>query len=111
MRELATKAMLDGASGLSTGLFCVLGIFSPHEVIEIARVAAQFGGMHISHMRSESDETCVTALDKSTFDELHRYAEGFAAVLVNGVPVLTEARMTGDLPGRVLRRKAFRINQ
>ncbi len=56
MRELTRQAMLGGAFGLSTGLFYVPGNFSPpDEVIEIAKVAGQFGGMHISHMRNESD--------------------------------------------------------
>jgi N-acyl-D-amino-acid deacylase len=56
MRALTKQAMLDGAFGLSTGLFYVPGNFSPPgEVIEVAKIAAQFGGMHISHMRSESD--------------------------------------------------------
>jgi dihydroorotase/N-acyl-D-amino-acid deacylase len=47
--------MLDGALGLSTGLFYVPGNFTPtEEVVEIAKVVAGFGGMHISHMRDEA---------------------------------------------------------
>ena len=47
--------MKDGAFGLSTGLFYVPGTFTPtDEVIELAKVAGRFGGIHISHMRDET---------------------------------------------------------
>jgi dihydroorotase/N-acyl-D-amino-acid deacylase len=55
MRGLARAAMLDGAFGLSTGLFYVPGNYAPtEEVIEIAKIVGQLGGMHISHMRDEA---------------------------------------------------------
>jgi dihydroorotase/N-acyl-D-amino-acid deacylase len=55
MKDIARQAMRDGALGLSTGLFYVPGNFTPtEEVIEIAKVVASFGGMHISHMRDEA---------------------------------------------------------
>lgn len=55
MRALMRQAMLDGAFGMSTGLFYVPGNFTPpDEVIEVAKVAGQMGGMHISHMRNEA---------------------------------------------------------
>lgn len=55
MKEIARQAMQDGALGLSTGLFYVPGNFTPtEEVVEIAKVVAGFGGMHISHMRDEA---------------------------------------------------------
>jgi N-acyl-D-amino-acid deacylase len=57
MRDLMKAAMLDGAFGMSTGLFYVPGNFTPpDEVIEVAKVAAKYGGMHISHMRDEAAE-------------------------------------------------------
>jgi dihydroorotase/N-acyl-D-amino-acid deacylase len=55
MKELVREAMLDGAFGLSTGLFYVPGNYAAtEEVIGLARVAAQLGGLHISHMRDET---------------------------------------------------------
>jgi dihydroorotase/N-acyl-D-amino-acid deacylase len=55
MRRLVRQGMEQGALGLSTGLFYIPGAFAPtEEVVELARVAAQYGGMHISHMRDES---------------------------------------------------------
>ncbi|HYO82446.1 MAG TPA: D-aminoacylase [Bryobacteraceae bacterium] len=55
MKALAREAMVDGAFGLSTGLFYVPGNYAPtEEVIQLARVVAPFGGMHISHIRDEA---------------------------------------------------------
>jgi len=46
MKDLLREAMLQGAFGLSTGLFYVPGNYTPtEEVIELARVAARLGGM------------------------------------------------------------------
>lgn len=42
--------------------------------------------------------------DLSTYDDPHHFSAGVAHVLVNGVPVLQNATMTGKLPGRILRR-------
>jgi dihydroorotase/N-acyl-D-amino-acid deacylase len=55
MRGLVRQGMLDGAFGLSSGLFYVPGTFTPTaEVIELAKVAGQMGGIYISHMRDEA---------------------------------------------------------
>jgi N-acyl-D-amino-acid deacylase len=55
MRALVRQGMEDGAFGLSSGLFYVPGIFTPTaEVIELAKVAGQMGGIYISHMRNEA---------------------------------------------------------
>jgi dihydroorotase/N-acyl-D-amino-acid deacylase len=55
MRGIVEEGMKAGAFGLSTGLFYVPGAFTPiEEVIELARVAGQYGGIHISHMRDEA---------------------------------------------------------
>ena len=55
MRALVREGMEDGALGLSSGLFYVPGTFTPTaEVVELAKVAGQMGGIHISHMRNEA---------------------------------------------------------
>ena len=55
MRDLVRQGMLDGAFGLSSGLFYVPGTFTPTaEVIELAKVAGAMGGIYISHMRDEA---------------------------------------------------------
>ena len=54
MKTLVAEAMEQGAIGISTGLFYVPGSFSTtEEVIELSRVAADYGGIYISHMRDE----------------------------------------------------------
>ena len=55
MQELVRPAMRGGAFGLCTGLFYVPGSFArAEEVIALAHVAGEFGGIHISHMRDEA---------------------------------------------------------
>jgi N-acyl-D-amino-acid deacylase len=55
MRQVTRQAMLDGAFGVTTGLFYVPGNFTPtEEVVEIEKVAGAMGGMHHSHMRDEA---------------------------------------------------------
>lgn len=54
MRTLVREAMQHGAFGLSTGLFYVPATFSrTDEIVELAKVAGQLGGIHISHIRDE----------------------------------------------------------
>ncbi len=55
MRRIARQAMQEGALGLSTGLFYVPGVFAPtEEVVALGKIVAEYGGMHISHMRDEA---------------------------------------------------------
>ena len=54
MKALVAQGMEQGALGLSTGLAYVPGTYSTtEEVVELARVAAAYGGIYISHMRDE----------------------------------------------------------
>lgn len=46
-------------------------------------------------------------IDKSEFGNPHQYAEGFTHVLVNGVPVLVDAKMQAARPGRALYGPAY----
>ncbi|MCU1230269.1 MAG: dihydroorotase [Acidobacteria bacterium] len=45
--------------------------------------------------------------DIATFAEPHQFAEGVSDVIVNGVPILLDSKMTGALPGRILRGKGY----
>ena len=52
MRALVRQGMTEGAFGLSTGLFYVPGYYATTgEVIELARVAAEFDGIYDTHDR------------------------------------------------------------
>jgi N-acyl-D-amino-acid deacylase len=54
MKSLVWKAMADGAVGFSTGLEYVPGTYAKtSEILELARVAANAGGLYASHMRDE----------------------------------------------------------
>ena len=45
----------------------------------------------------------ATVRDRATFDDPNQLSEGMEYVLVNGVPVIDQGKMTGALPGKVLR--------
>ena len=56
MQDLIREGMREGALGLSTGLIyppCCYG--DTAELIELARAVAEFDGIFVAHMRSESD--------------------------------------------------------
>lgn len=56
MRGLVHQAMLDGAVGISTGLFYVPANYAnTEEVIALAKIVGPMGGFHESHMRDEAD--------------------------------------------------------
>lgn len=54
MKALVAQAMQQGAFGVSTALIYPPGHYAKtEELIELAKVAAQYGGIYASHMRSE----------------------------------------------------------
>ncbi len=58
MKSLVATAMNGGAIGISTGLYYAPGSYATtDEVIALARVAAQHGGLYDTHMRDESSYT------------------------------------------------------
>jgi N-acyl-D-aspartate/D-glutamate deacylase len=44
-----------------------------------------------------------TIIDRATYTDPHQYSVGVLHVIVNGVPVMRDAALTGEKPGRVLR--------
>ena len=70
MKKLVADAMEQGALGLSTSLQYVPSRFaSTDEIVALASVAAQYGGIYITHQRSESAQ-----IDAS-LDEVFTVAE------------------------------------
>ena len=56
MVDLVRRGMRAGALGLSSGLYYAPGSYArTGEVVALARMAAQFGGVYSSHIRDESD--------------------------------------------------------
>ncbi|MBI4540893.1 MAG: D-aminoacylase [Gemmatimonadetes bacterium] len=89
MKELVRAGMEAGAVGLSTGLFYTPGGYaSTEEVIELSKVAAEYGGVYHSHLRDEGD-----------------YTEGG---VVGSVDELIRISREAGLPGIVTHVKAYR---
>jgi N-acyl-D-amino-acid deacylase len=66
MKSLVWRAMTDGAVGFSTGLQYVPGTYAKlAEIIELARVAGNAGGVYASHMRNEG-----TALEEAVSETI-----------------------------------------
>ena len=57
MKRLVAEAMEDGAVGLSTALIYPPGTYAKTaELVEMAKVAARYGGVYFTHMRNESSQ-------------------------------------------------------
>jgi N-acyl-D-amino-acid deacylase len=56
MRGLVRQAMEEGALGLGTSLIYAPAFYAEtEELIELAKVASEYGGVYISHMRNEGN--------------------------------------------------------
>jgi N-acyl-D-amino-acid deacylase len=65
MKDLVRQAMQDGAVGLSTALqYAPAPAAKTEELIALASVAARYGGIYATHMRSEGD-AIDAALDEA----------------------------------------------
>ena len=51
----------------------------------------------------------ATIRDLASFENPNQLSQGMEYVLVNGVPVIERGRMTGALPGRVLRGPGYKL--
>lgn len=49
----------------------------------------------------------ATIRDLATYEDPHHYSVGISDVIVNGVPVLRDGKMTDALPGRILREPGY----
>jgi len=65
MKAMVGQAMRDGALGLTTALIYAPGTYAEtEELIELARVAGQYGGIYTAHMRSEANQL-IEAIDET----------------------------------------------
>lgn len=106
MKALVAEAMQQGAMGLSTGLiYAPASYASTDEVVELARVAAAYGGGYATHMRSEGArliqaiEEAVTIGERAgTWVQIHHLkASGKAnwGKMVQAVATIEAARARG----------------
>jgi N-acyl-D-amino-acid deacylase len=83
MKTLVFRAMADGAVGFSSGLQYVPGTYAgTPELIELARVAGNAGGVYASHMRNEGTE-----LEKSIAETIRIGEAGGARVQISHLKV------------------------
>jgi len=69
MKDMVRKAMEDGALGVGSSLIYAPAFYSStEELIELCKVASEYDGMYISHMRSEGNRLL------QSIDELMRIA-------------------------------------
>ena len=65
MRAVTRRSMEEGAFGVATALIYAPGAFAEtEELVEISRVVAEYGGIYITHLRSESYHI-LEALDEA----------------------------------------------
>ncbi len=73
MKTLADQAMRQGAMGLSTGLIYPPNSYaSTEELVELARIAAGYGGIYATHMRSEGNHLMEGILEAISIGERAR---------------------------------------
>jgi N-acyl-D-amino-acid deacylase len=83
MRLLVRQAMEEGAIGVSSALEYVPASFaSPEELIELCKVAAEYDGMYISHLRNEDfqfleaiDELLKVAKEANIRSEIYHFKQ------------------------------------
>jgi len=64
MKELVAQSMDEGALGLSTGLIYPPGCYAKtHELIELSKVVAKYGGVYSSHIRNEGNLLLQSVLE------------------------------------------------
>ena len=65
MRAMVARSMRDGAFGIASALIYPPNTYaSTEELIEAAKAMAQYGGVYITHMRSEGDKL-LEAIDEA----------------------------------------------
>ena len=84
MRDLVRQAMREGALGVGSSLIYPPAFYAKTpELVELCKVAAEYGGMYISHMRSEGnklleaiDELITVARDAKIPAEIYHLKAG-----------------------------------
>ncbi len=107
MKALVAQAMEQGALGISTALIYPPGHYAKtEELIELAKVAARYGGIYASHMRSEGQNEVAAVREALRIgEEAHIPVEIFhlkvsgksrAGKMVDIVRLIQQARDRGQ---------------
>jgi N-acyl-D-amino-acid deacylase len=93
MKSLVAEAMQQGAFGISTALIYPPGHYAKtEELIELAKIASQYGGIYATHMRSEGQS------EAAAVDEALRIGrEGHLPVEIFHLKVIGKPRW-GSMP-------------
>jgi len=99
MAALVEQGMIDGAYGLSTGLFYIPAVYADtRELVELCRPVARYNGIYVTHMRDYGEhfaeafeETCIISQESGAPAHISHY-NTTAAI---GVPLIEDARRRG----------------
>lgn len=106
MADLATKAMKDGAWGLSTGLIYNPGTYAKTpELITLAKIVSSHGGFYASHIRDEGSDVLPAINEALTIGKEANLPVHISHIKVSGrsvwgksvdvLAILTQARKNG----------------
>ncbi len=107
MRAIIETAMKNGAMGISTALIYPPASYSKtEEIAEMAKVAGQYGGLYISHIRGEGKELIEAINEAITIGEKGQlpveiyhlkaaYAPGWGKLMVEAGKTIDAARGRG----------------
>lgn len=107
MKALVAQAMQQGALGLSTALIYPPGHYAKtEELIELAKVAARYGGIYATHMRSEGQNEVAAVREALRIGQeaglpveifhLKVSGKGRAGKMIDIVRMIQEARDRGQ---------------
>ncbi len=106
MRRIVAEAMQQGALGLSTGLWYVPGAYAEtSELVDLALVAGEHGGLYASHVRDEAADGFAAAEEaihvgqqagvSVEISHLKRWGPAFAGTAPDLLARLDAARRSG----------------
>jgi len=105
MQAATAQAMDEGALGLSTGLIYSPGCFAEtEEIIALAKVAAEKGGLYASHIRSEREE-----IHKAVEEALQIGEAANCRVLISHLKAAEQANW-GKIPSIIQKLEAYNQN-
>ncbi|MEQ8205454.1 MAG: D-aminoacylase [Woeseia sp.] len=105
MRQVVATAMQDGAFGLSSGLIYAPGRFAAtEEVVELAKVAADYSGIYISHMREEGLDVLKSVAETIRIGEEARLPAQITHHKIVGAPMWGKSTETLRLVDEAVKR-------